>query len=325
MKDPITSLQFTESGGLYVTSFTGQISLYSKLARDCQPELIKQETGQFIYDSCIEPNESHSLLVGTSDGSIFRLRPRDYKPEPCLFEHTSGVQCLRSNSTHRLIISGSWDRSSWIVPCDSNGVGADAKKISLAGKVQVMDTADNYVVYGLSTGENIIYDLRHTDVPLKNESYTFKSPLATCLSVMPNGKGFCEGSMEGKVTVETFSGDTRYTFRCHRRTLMDDIEFAGPVNDVIFMDNNRFFTGGSNTDYSIGLWDYTNKKRIKQYKHLPMAVTKLKYKSGKLAVAMGDYFFKNSVSIEESTLPEASSQIIIIPIDDDYNGNKNSI
>ncbi|VEU24209.1 DEKNAAC105437 [Brettanomyces naardenensis] len=181
-----------------------------------------------------------------------------------------------------------------------------------------MDSTGNFIVYGISTGENVIYDLRNLDHPVDTREAGFNYPLSTSLRMIPGGKGFVQGSMEGKVSVEVFGKQQqqadKYTFKCHRTVLTDDVEFVGPVNDISFLDQTRFFTAGSNVDRRVCLWDYTTKKRVKQYRNLPMGITKLQYnhKLGLLAIAMSDDSFKNSVSIEEGVVGEKGSVIMVI-------------
>jgi len=292
--------------------------LYNDLPKSKSPVLVVKDSPEPILDTCLQSSEGSDsdVLIGGVLGTIYRLNTHTQKLLPCPFRHKSGVQCLERNEYYNVILTGSWDHTGWIIPENSNGVGADARKITLHGKIQAMDSSGNYLIYALSTGENVVYDLRSTDVPVKTEETNFKTPLTTCLRAIPCGKGFVEGSVEGKATVETFSGETKYTFKCHRIPLVDNVDFAGPINDLCFIDEKRFFTAGSNVDRRVCLWDYTKQKRLRQYSNLPMGVNCLKYSSKLrlLALAMCDDSFKNSVSISHPKLPERTSCLTLIPI-----------
>ncbi|VUG19485.1 DEBR0S5_04016g1_1 [Brettanomyces bruxellensis] len=316
-KGLITSLNFDHHGRLYVSSFEGEIFMYTNLPDSTCPFLVKN-LPESILDTCLQSSDGidSDILIGGVLGTVYQFNTYTQKLLTCPFKHKSGVQCLERNEDFNVILTGSWDNTGWIIPENSNGVGADARKITLNGKVQAMDSSGNYLIYALSTGQNVVYDLRRTEIPIRTEATSFKTSLVTCLRAIPQGKGFVQGSIEGKASVETFSGETKYTFKCHRTPLVDDVDFAGPINDLCFIDEKRFFTAGSNVDRRVCLWDYTKQKRLRQYSNLPMGVSCLKYspKLRLLALATCDDSFKNSVSISNPKFPDRASCLTVIPI-----------
>ncbi|QPG75162.1 hypothetical protein FOA43_002507 [Brettanomyces nanus] len=319
-EDHITSLNLSasnsDSPGLYITSFKGRIAHYNELSETSKPASVVDGFYDCALDSCLINGTAEKLVVGSLTGQIYSIDPvKRVLQQNSSFVHESGVQCLVYNSYRKLVLSGSWDHSGWLLPEGSQG----GIQLHFKEKVQAMDSIDNYAVYALSTGQNVVYDLRKVDQPVKEDDSTFKYPLTTCICMIPGCKGYTQGSMEGKVSVETFNQDvqvpsSKYTFKCHRTVLADDVEFVGPINDIVFHDSTRFFTGGSNVDRRVCMWDYLTKKRVKQYKNLPLGVSKMCYdsQSGLLVVAMSDDSFKNSVSIDDKTFSSKSSIVTII-------------
>lgn len=300
--DLITSVNFIHDA-LYVTSFT-QIKVYQELTEECQPRTI-DAVKEPVLDATTDGN---SLYVGLLSGSVYKVA----EPPVKLAQHADGVQTVVFNDAHRLLITGSWDRTAKIIPLGETGI----TELHFDGKVQSCDTTGDYVVFGISSGKNIVYDLRNYSTPAATEGNGFKLPLTTTIAMIPSGGGYVQGSMEGKVSVNTFSPQEKYTFKCHRTVLSDDVEFIGPVNDISFCSPTRFFTGGSNVDRKVCMWDYTTKKRVKQFKNLPLGVARLKYNQNlrALVVAMSDDSFKNSVSLDDPTLQLSDSIITVIHV-----------
>ncbi|GME99089.1 unnamed protein product [Ambrosiozyma monospora] len=124
----------------------------------------------------------------------------------------------------------------------------------------------------------------------------------------------------------------------------DGIEYVNPINDIIFIDDEKIFATCSNRiDGAICIWDYKTKKRVKQYKGFDLDIVKLRFlrlrgrgsggnggvdgggidgsggivggTGGGLAmlvVVMSDLGFKNSASLEndDSLVARQDSKVV---------------
>ncbi|GMF07407.1 unnamed protein product [[Candida] boidinii] len=144
---------------------------------------------------------------------------------------------------------------------------------------------------------------------------------------MPNGEGFIQGSIEGRVSVEYFDENKNqdsYAFKCHRISGINDentvnnndtvnnLDLVGPINSINFhKDFETLFTGGS--DGHVCIWDYNSRKRIKQYGKLDINLSVMETdhlslnftqgfninNSGILAIGYSNDGFKNIPNIND--------------------------
>ena len=83
----------------------------------------------------------------------------------------------------------------------------------------------------------LVIDLRKPEEPLQRRESSLKCQ-TRCVTQMPNGAGFVQGSVEGRVAVEFFDASEevqkrKYAFKCHRG-VVDGVDTAFPVNAVAF-------------------------------------------------------------------------------------------
>jgi cell cycle arrest protein BUB3 len=194
-----------------------------------------------------------------------------------------------------LIISGSWDKSVHYTDHRSNKL---VQKVSLPGKVFAMDTTDQFIVVGMSERQVHVYDSRNLSVPFQVRESGLRYQTRD-LKCMPNGEGYAQSSIEGRVAVEYFDPDPqvqskKYAFKCHR-LVASDADLVSPVNALTFHTKyGTLFTAGS--DCHVCLWDHVSKKRLRQYSKFDQSVVSMDFghKSGlnMLAIATSDDSYK---------------------------------
>ncbi|KAG7829978.1 hypothetical protein KL943_005144 [Ogataea angusta] len=254
-----------------------------------------------ILDTTVLDTGVYSSLA---NGTVQKLDLRSRKVSSTSIAHNLPVQCVESHSKRNLIISGSWDKT---VQLADPRVLEQSSVVDLPGKVYAMDVhqqTDRFIV-GMSNRQIHVYDFRKLDRPVSSMENGFRFQTSK-VRFLPNGRGFLQSSIEGKVSLDLFEdAENNYAFKCHRQKLVienESVDLVNPVNCLEFFDTeSRFFTAGS--DRSICLWDYKTKKRVKQYANFEMSIVALAYNQDnhQLAIAMSDDSYKNMTGLDDQT------------------------
>ncbi|CCH44635.1 putative WD repeat-containing protein [Wickerhamomyces ciferrii] len=236
--------------------------------------------------------------------------------------HDSGIQALTYIPNSKgILVSGSWDKSIQYLDCRSSNNGSNGSQTAfltkLPEKVLALDATENNVVVAMTNRLVHIYDIRNPTSPsqIRESSLKYQTRSIKC---MPNGKGYAQSSIEGRVAIEYFDPSPKiqaekYAFKCHRLPC-SDVDLVSSVNSLSFHKKfGTMFTAGS--DCYVCLWDQKSKKRLRQYPKFDQSVVCLDtdYKDGNsiLAIATSDDSFKTSPSIE-SQIPKPGKSSIFL-------------
>ncbi|OWB50095.1 hypothetical protein B5S27_g1642 [[Candida] boidinii] len=363
-QDIITSLKFNDSSRLLCTSFDGTVTIYD--VKQHVHNMINESNGgdnsdiekpndtqvtlnTTILDATWFPDQTgsdDSIYIGCADGYIRNLNVRNQLSETGS-RHKLGVCKIKSMNYNgmNLLIAGSWDKSFQIIdPRNGNdsgsGSGTSSEKFTISNKIFNIDTVNEKLV--LSTSDRLIniFDIRNLSKPLSIRENGFKYQTRS-LKCMPNGDGFIQGSIEGRVSVEYFDqhkNQDSYAFKCHRISGINDensvpnsnnnnnLDLVGPINSINFhKDFGTLFTGGS--DGHVCIWDYNSRKRIKQYGKLDINLSVMETdhlslnftqgfntsNSGILAIGYSNDGFKNIANTNDikNSQPIVKSKVLI--------------
>lgn len=305
-----------------------------------------------ILDSTWFPSSNGSndddIYIGCADGYIRNLNIRNQLSE-IGSRHKLGVCKLKKMNYNgmNLLIGGSWDKSFQIIDPRSgdnngkiSGSGTSNEIVTISNKIFNIDTINEKLVISTSDRLINIFDIRNLSKPLSIRENGFKYQTRS-LKCMPNGEGFIQGSIEGRVSVEYFDENKNqdsYAFKCHRISGINDentvnnndtvnnLDLVGPINSINFhKDFGTLFTGGS--DGHVCIWDYNSRKRIKQYGKLDINLSVMETdhlslnftqgfninNSGILAIGYSNDGFKNIPDINDikNSQPIVKSKVLI--------------
>lgn len=136
-----------------------------------------------------------------------------------------------------------------------------------------------------------------------------------CLAVMPDGRGYALGSVEGRVAMEYFdlspaAQAAKYAFKCHRRAEGGkDVVF--PVHGIAFHPLlGTFATGGG--DGVVSVWDGDNKKRLFQVLRYPTSVASLALsRDGSMLAVASSYTYERG---QEGSAAQPPDAIYVRPV-----------
>lgn len=149
--------------------------------------------------------------------------------------------------------------------------------VDVQGKLLVAATADRKIV---------IVNLDQPSVAFS----TIQSPLkyqSRCIAAFPDQRGFCVGSIEGRVAVHHVlskpTDDKNFMFKCHRENNLDIYS----VNHIAFHPTfGTFATTGSDGTYNF--WDKDSRQRLKAFTkcNLPIPVGQFNHDGTMFAYAV---------------------------------------
>jgi len=165
------------------------------------------------------------------------------------------------------IISGGWDKK---VKMWDLRTGKNVATSFVGAKVFCMDLNQRHIqtgtsarlVVGGSDKKLHVYDFRNSLNKMDELESTLKYQLRS-LACFPDGKGYIQGSVEGRASWEYFDSNDgkKFAFKCHRTNPEDGVEQIHPVHDIKFHPiYGTFATVGG--DGTMCMWDATVKKRI---------------------------------------------------------------
>jgi cell cycle arrest protein BUB3 len=250
-----------------------------------------------------------------------------------LSSHTAGVRSIAYSSTHKLLISASWDSTLHIHRTGANpGV---VTRLELPSKPFSLSLSPSKLVVAMAARALHIYELSalaslaakapsspaSTTVPLtstlepwqrRESSLKFMTRAVAC---MPDDSGYASSSIEGRVAVEWFDADEasqarKYAFKCHRQPGADGVDVVYPVNALAFHPGFGTFAS-SGGDGFVALWDASAKRRIRQYQRYPASVAALAFSADGRYLAVGVSPGCEDGKDEEATDPEGVVKVFV--------------
>ena len=223
---------------------------------------------------------SGRIFTGCADSSI-NVLDMTKKNLTTIGNHKSACREVIYHQNYNILLTGGWDGIVNIFDLRSNG---PVCSYQFNNKVYSMSCAKDLFVVGLSELKIAYFDLRKLQNNIFKPELIFNSHLkyqTRKICVFPDGKGFAEGSIEGRVAIKNIKdlnnppsinnetgttmgqdekGNADFAFRCHRNAnITPNIVYT--VNDIAFNPvYGTFCTVGSDGIYCI--WDKLNKTRL---------------------------------------------------------------
>ncbi|KAH3899431.1 uncharacterized protein SCODWIG_00762 [Saccharomycodes ludwigii] len=291
------------------TNWKGELRLYdadnsnTTTTSTNKPYLIDNLQFKYPLLSC-DPITAYKYYLGDVQGNIIHL---DYNYDTPVVntitknknavtsDKALGICSIKNDPRLSLLITSSWNgvinlidyrtdlvENSLQLTLDSNSTNNQIQKQC---KIFNMDynSNSNLLVSTITNNLVDIRDIRKLDTPYQLRESGLRDQVRD-LKIMPNGSGFAQSSMAGRVAIEYFNNNDncklKYGFRCHRINLKD-MDFVYPVNSICFggvgtanstpHGNNILYTGGS--DGVVNKWDYIKKKKLKTFKNFNIANT----------------------------------------------------
>lgn len=336
--DIVSSIKFSPIyKHLLASSWDGMVHLYSTDPHNNQAHtgaLLEINTHAPVTDITWDGFTGKKAFLGNVDGEVKEIDLENSRATSVIgTKHDAGVQALTYIPESRgILVSGSWDKSIHYLDCrleNGGGTGSTAYHTKLPEKVFAMDATANHVVVAMSNRLVHIYDIRNPTSPLQIRESGLKYQTRS-LKCMPDGSGYAQGSIEGRVAIEYFDPSPKiqaqkYAFKCHR-VPCSDIDLVSPVNSLSFHKKyGTLFTAGS--DCHVCLWDQSAKKRLRQYSKFDQSVVSLDtdYKDNNsiLAIATSDDSFKTVATLDGGAPPTSKSSIYLKYLGDNEGMPKN--
>ena len=223
---------------------------------------------------------SGRIFTGCADGSVNVLDIAK-KDLITIGNHKSACKEVIYHQNYNIVLTGGWDGVVNIFDLRSS---SPVCSYQFDNKVYSMSCAKDLFVVGLSEEKIAYFDLRKLQNNIFKPELIFNSHLkyqTRKVCAFPDGKGFAEGSIEGRVAIKNIKdlnnpssinnetgttmgqddkGNTDFAFRCHRNT-NNTPTLVYTINDIAFNPvYGTFCTVGSDGNYCI--WDKLNKSRL---------------------------------------------------------------
>ena len=223
---------------------------------------------------------SGRIFTGCADGSV-NVLDMAKKNLTTIGNHKSACKEVIYHPNYNILLTGGWDGFINIFDLRSSG---PVCSYQFENKVYSMSCAKDLFVVGLSEVKIAYFNLKKLQNNIFKPELIFNSHLkyqTRKVCVFPDGKGFAEGSIEGKVAIKNIEdlnnppsinnetgttmgqdekGITDFAFRCHRST-NNTPTLVYSINDIAFNPvYGTFCTVGSDGNYCI--WDKCNKTRL---------------------------------------------------------------
>eukprot|EP00002_Diphylleia_rotans_P009570 TRINITY_DN1995_c0_g1_i3.p1 TRINITY_DN1995_c0_g1~~TRINITY_DN1995_c0_g1_i3.p1 ORF type:complete len:285 (-),score=55.72 TRINITY_DN1995_c0_g1_i3:703-1557(-) len=259
-KDGISNIRFApNSDMLLVSSWDTSVRLI-----DSQHDALRLTYNHSapVLDCCFADDDSQAY----SGGVDAQVKSCDIRTgaEFTIGSHSKGVRCLEYLKNHRLLVSGSWDATLKWWDVRTNGcVGTFVQH----DKVFTVAQTDTRIVVGTAQRKIRVYDIRKPSEAEQDRDSVLLHQIRT-IRCFPDGSGFAQSSIEGRVAMEYFDMNDevqkrRYAFKCHRSSTAG-VDTVYPVNAIAFHPTyGTFATGGC--DGFVSVWDGENRKRLNQY------------------------------------------------------------
>ena len=207
--------------------------------------------------------------------------------------HTGAVRCVSYSHTHRLVVSGSWDRTVclWDPRAGAGAAPRPAGAVPTGERVYAQTLlGEHNVVVATAARSVLLLDMRRLgdggpggDGALVSTTPSSLKHQTRVLAALPDGSGWVTGSTEGRVGVDFLfpdpaAGRTPYAFKCHRVKGAGGEEAVYPVHALAFHPSGSFVSGGG--DGVVASWDWRARKRLAAYAPQPTSVSALSYTPG---------------------------------------------
>jgi len=306
---------------ILASSWDGLVHLYSTDPNSPHTRtdaLLKIDTHTPVTDITWDGYTGKRAFLANVDGEVKEIDLENGRAVNIVGQrHKSGIQSLTYIPNSKgILVSGSWDKSLQYLDCRMSN-GSTAYRTELPEKVFAMDATENNVVVAMSNRLVHIYDIRNPTSPAQIRESGLKYQ-TRALKCMPNGAGYAQSSIEGRVAIEYFDPSPKvqamkYAFKCHRITC-SDMDLVSPVNTLAFHKKyGTLFTAGS--DCHVCLWDHLSKRRLRQYSKFDQSIVCLDtdYKDGQsiLAIATSDDSFKTVATVDGGAPLPSRSKIYL--------------
>ena len=223
---------------------------------------------------------SGRIFSGCADGSV-NVLDMGKKNLTTIGNHKNACKEVIYHKNYNILLTGGWDGVVNIFDLRSSG---PVCSYQFENKVYTMSCVNDLFVIGLSEIKIGVFNLAKLQNKIFKPEMIFNSHLkyqTRKVCVFPDGKGFAEGSIEGRVAIKNIKdlnnlppinqengtimgkddqGKDDFAFRCHRNTKVNPA-LVYSVNDIAFNPvYGTFATVGSDGIYSI--WDKLNRSRL---------------------------------------------------------------
>lgn len=306
--DGITAISFgIDTRLLFVSSWDSWLRVYDI---DANVVPLKMLQPCPLLDCACLTDAVHAVSAGL-DGAV-RLYGIHVGGESILGRHEGAVRCVRACAALGTVVSGSWDHTIkvWDIRCADACIGTyrqPDKVLAISTGASVASSAESKPWLVVATGGRhvLLLDLRKPSEPVQQRESSLKGQ-TRCVSQMPSGSGYVQGSVEGRVSVEYYNAAAeyqkrKYAFKCHH-SVANGIERSCPVNAITFHPRfGTFATGGG--DGQVCIWDGDNKKRICQFERFSSSVAALSFSpDGHCLAIAASYTWENG---ERAHAPDA--------------------
>ena len=219
------------------------------------------------------------IFTGCADGTVNYLDMQK-NALSTLGRHKNPCKEVIYHQNYNILLSGGYDGNVKIFDLRS---GSEVCSYQFDNKVYSMSCEKDFLVVGLSELKIAYFNLAKLQSKIFKPELIFNSHLkyqTRKVAAFPDGKGFAEGSIEGRVAIKNIrdlnnppsiseSGTTLgkdelgkddFAFRCHRNIKSAPV-LVYSVNDIAFNQvYGTFCTVGSDGIYSI--WDKMKRSRL---------------------------------------------------------------
>ena len=254
------------------------------------------------------------IFTGCADGSVNYLDMQKNSLST-IGRHKNPCKEVIYYQNYNILISGGYDGAVKIFDLRS---GNEVCNYQFENKIYTMSCEKDLLVVGLSELKMAYFNLAKLQNKIFKPELIFNSHLkfqTRKVAVFPDGKGFAEGSIEGRVAIKNIrdlnnppqinkdngtimgkdeQGKEDFAFRCHRETKdsnnPNSVVYVYSVNDIAFNKvYGTFCTVGSDGVYSI--WDKAKRSRLFERTDgndkIPLTACDYNYSGNLLAFASG--------------------------------------
>ena len=282
---PIRNSNYLASGG-----WDGKLRVFNInyiILNQNLPEETTQISDNFIfghqYSSSILSlsweGSTGRIFTGCVDGTVNYLDMQKNTLTK-IGQHNNPCKEVIYHSNYNILLSGGYDGAIKIFDIRNK---SEISSYQFDSKIYTMSNEKDLFVVGLSNKKTAYFNLAKFQQGIFQPELIFNSHLkyqTRKVAVFPDGKGFAEGSIEGRVAIKNIvdintpppiypengstmgqaeNGISDYVFRCHRSRDYPPLVYS--INDIVFNKvYGTFCTVGSDGKYCI--WDKYRKIRL---------------------------------------------------------------
>lgn len=279
-KDYISDIRIISSDNRVVVScWDGSLSLFDIT----QQQLLMKLQHSWPLTSC-HVSKDGRIWAGSVQGEVLEA---DWESERLIPNDTMSFSLGVSGITSidHFIIASSWDGSLIVLDYLRNQI---VKQWKFEEKIFQLCASEVRVMCSLSSGKVKLIQFPSWDITETESGLKYQCRSCT---LIPNNRGFVQGSVDGRVSVEFFDDQSpKFAFRCHRMNL-EEVQMVFPVTALAFQPNSlNLFTGGA--DGKIVSWNLVTRKKQEEFHKLDDTIVKLCCTEDYLVIAVSDDSFK---------------------------------